>query len=167
MNMNTDNNSYRPSMKGYQITNMIAICKRDGSSEAMELLRLLSPFAAKIEYGAKTAGYTPVPYKPRMNSMDSITDTPAIKIDYVALRKAAYDKWLLDANSCTMDELERALTHRRDNGLLDEVDAITPVAEADPWASLDEQMQMLDNRTKEQKEADLQEQRDVQSAGIT
>ncbi len=107
---------YRPCLTGDQISHILALCKKDLSQQSLLVISVLAPFQAKIDFSGVAPAYSA---NARRSLEDSLgmnntgdSSTP------IERRKIAYEKWCQNPDSCSMDELERANTYRRDNNLM-------------------------------------------------
>ena len=133
---------YRPSLTKTQIEQIIALCKVDGSTHSLDVLRALAPFYAKIQHSAIKEAHTVQPKQSvyellgmdtpqatvtstqETNTASEIKEATADTIDindYVTNADywlACYTKYEADKVSCTVQEIEAAKEHMYLNDLM-------------------------------------------------
>lgn len=110
-NSNSNNAKHRPLLSTKQLELFLGYLQQDPepNAEVIVTKKYLASFLFKLSVGAKKVAYVA---NPRVSLSDSLG------IGSSSNAKAAYDKWLADANACTPAELELVNEYRMVNQLM-------------------------------------------------
>lgn len=109
---------YRPYLTLPEIEEIIASLSR--TSQNMALLKYLKQYHNKISQEFISPNLTIAPRKDFIHSLElspSTSFSPS-PIDYASLKKAAYDKWRINAASCSISELQLSSLYRYENDMM-------------------------------------------------
>lgn len=128
---------YRPYLTASDIAHILQLCKSESplSTESKNLIKILSPYMAKIENDALEASYTPTGRTSLIESLGGTTPTEDTPSDFTLSpaqqREQAYNKWNSQGEqACTLRELELAYEYRVHHDLLTDSEA---KAEDESW----------------------------------
>ena len=110
---------FRPVLTAQQIEHVLTMCRSETplSQESIELVATLSPYYAKIQNAGVIPAYSVTDARKVENKLGIETGSNG-RIDWVQVRKQAYEKYVQNPNLCSMDELKYAHQYRFDNGLM-------------------------------------------------
>ena len=118
---------YRPSLPSHLILKMLELAKLEQpmSMESVEIIGILAPFQAKIANGAITPSSVSMGKVSTLESLGGAEPTPAVYtlnevIFYTkeSYWQACHDKYLNDAASCCLEEIQAAKEHAYVNDLM-------------------------------------------------
>lgn len=118
--MNTNAQAkYRPCLTAEMIDYIVEVCRESRCDKAISVLGVLAPMQAKIHNRGIAPSYV-VSAKIKSNDIDSIcNDAAAQMLSPEEKRAAAYAKYQISKESCTIDELDLAETYMWENELMD------------------------------------------------
>lgn len=107
---------YRPSLSAVEIRYILDLCNADQRAETEKLSTSLSSklrvFSLKMQLGIVSASHTAAPVTTLEERLGLESMTPADR------RSAAYSKYKLNPNYCSVEELKLVQTYRYENGLM-------------------------------------------------
>jgi len=107
---------YRPYFTAAELKEIIAALKESPTAARISISRYLEEFSLKISREIISPQLT-IETKLTLEQKLEFAPQPQ-KLDYVEVRKEAYEKWSTNPSSCTPTELNNALTYRYENSLM-------------------------------------------------
>ena len=113
---------FRPVLTARQIEHILTLCRSETplTQESLGIVATLSPYYAKIQNAGVVAAYNVSDSRKVENKLGFETGNTGSseKIDWIQVRKQAYEKYVQNPNLCSVDELNYAHQYRFDNGLM-------------------------------------------------
>lgn len=106
---------YRPYLTLPEIEEIISSLSR--TSQNIALLKYLKQYHNKISLSFISPNLTIAPRKDFIHSLE-LSPSTSSPIDYASLKKAAYDKWRINAASCSISELQLSSLYRYENDMM-------------------------------------------------